>query len=595
MPKKAKTTKKNELKQKQSQKQIVNVNINQTKPTTKRKPRENNKPPQRPIVYQYWEPSIGKPSDNLFYNRPPQVVQVIPAMGGETSSLLPPNNTNIENILKAMKDKTEKIMKPSKKLVDSGTQDIFNMEPKKKLEFKPDQIITAPRGIKIQVPKPPPFKLTGEIFQRKNTDMQTEAPRRRPLTDSGSSTLYTQEPKQRKKLTDTGSNDVFNIPSETRDYKSILNAANKEMQVLVKKVEKLSKKKETKPMETQTEIRPITSIETQTTIPKERKLVFNQKKIEKKKQLDKFKDLIPGNLLTSSRKTTNFINVQNAQPFVKKENSNLEKEVLKEKAKSILSVSSTMPAVFKPYPKTKPHTPSLIKRNKKEPIDFKTQSLLNATDINVSEKKKDPLTRFTKISNMLDKSSKSDKNMNDILQGLQMQNRIPDFIKKDTGGILQAPQKQEKSALKIQKVIRGNKTRKEIKDATFELTKPVELFGGTKLGTIFHPEASAPPQPIYGKVIDKSINDNFTNFKKIYDSPPKSYDEVKEAKKQMNIYKQNINRIKKRKGKSILSPDQVQLKEDTLNEIKKLQKTYDKVYKDFYKSQQPKRGRKAKA
>ena len=44
MPKKSKTSK-NEIKQKQSQKQIVNVNINQTKKvTTKRKPREQNKP-----------------------------------------------------------------------------------------------------------------------------------------------------------------------------------------------------------------------------------------------------------------------------------------------------------------------------------------------------------------------------------------------------------------------------------------------------------------------------------------------------------------------------------------------------------------------
>ena len=312
--------------------------------------------------------------------------------------------------------------------------------------------------------------------------------------------------------------------------------------------------------------------------------------------MDKYKDLIPGNLLINSRrKSTNFINVQNARPFVKKENSNLEKEVLKEKAKSILSVSSTMPAVFKPYPKTKPHTPSLIKRNKKEPIEFKAKSLLNVSDLNVSEKKKDPLTRFTKISNMLDKSSKSDKNMNDILQGLQMQNKIPDFIKKDTGGILQTPQKQEKSALKIQKVIRGNKARKEIKDAAVELNKPVELFGGTRSGTNFNPKASAPPQPLFGKAVDNTINENFNKFKNIYDKAPKSYDEIKEAKKQMNIYKQNINRIKKRNGKSILSPDQVQLKEDTLNEIKKLQKTYDKVYKDFYKSQQPKRGRKPKA
>ncbi len=29
--------------------------------------------------------------------------------------------------------------------------------------------------------------------------------------------------------------------------------------------------------------------------------------------------------------------------------------------------------------------------------------------------------------------------MNDILQGIQMQNKIPDFIKKDTGGVLQIP------------------------------------------------------------------------------------------------------------------------------------------------------------
>ena len=226
MPKKAKPIKKNEIKQKQTQKQIVNVNINQSKTTKKRKPRENNKPPQRPIIYQYGEPSLGRPSDNLYYARPPQIAQIIPAMGGETSSLLPPNNTSIENILKSMKDKTDRIMRPTKKLVDSGTQEIFNMEQKKKLELKQEQLITAPRGSKLQIParREPPFKLTGEIVQRKNTDMQTEAPKR-------------------KKLTDTGSNEVFNIPSETRDYKSILNAANKEMKVLVKRVGKLSTKK----------------------------------------------------------------------------------------------------------------------------------------------------------------------------------------------------------------------------------------------------------------------------------------------------------------------------------------------------------------
>ena len=37
------------------------------------------------------------------------------------------------------------------------------------------------------------------------------------------------------------------------------------------------------------------------------------------------------------------------------------------------------------------------------------------------------------------------------------------------------------------------------------------------------------------------------------------------------------------------------MEKDVLDEIAKMQKTYDKVYKDFYKTQQPKRGRKAKA
>ena len=63
------------------------------------------------------------------------------------------------------------------------------MEPKKKLEIKPEQLITAPRGSKIQIPKQPPLKLTGEIVQRKNTEMQTE--QRKPLSDSGMLVLLT--------------------------------------------------------------------------------------------------------------------------------------------------------------------------------------------------------------------------------------------------------------------------------------------------------------------------------------------------------------------------------------------------------------------
>jgi hypothetical protein len=214
MPKKSKTSK-NDIKQKQTQKQIVNVNINQTKKTTtKRKPREN-KPPQKQVIYQYGEPSVGRPSDNLLYNRPPVIAQVIPAMGGDTNALMPPNNTSIETILKAMKDKTDRIMRPTKKLVDSGTQEIFNMEPKKKFEYKPDTLTTiAPRGTKILLPKQP-FKLTGEIVQRKNTDMQTEAPQRRPLSDLGSSTLHIQEPKQRKPLSDTGTKTIYTKEPKT--------------------------------------------------------------------------------------------------------------------------------------------------------------------------------------------------------------------------------------------------------------------------------------------------------------------------------------------------------------------------------------------
>ncbi len=78
-------------------------------------------------------------------------------MGSETSSLLPPNNTSIENILKAMKEKTDKTMRPAKNLVDSGSQEIFNMEPKKRLEIRPEQLITAPRGTKVQMPKTTTF------------------------------------------------------------------------------------------------------------------------------------------------------------------------------------------------------------------------------------------------------------------------------------------------------------------------------------------------------------------------------------------------------------------------------------------------------
>lgn len=636
MPKKSKTSK-NDIKQKQTQKQIVNVNINQTKKTTtKRKPREQNKPPQKQILYQYGSPLVGRPGDNLYYNSPPTVAQIIPAMGGETSSLIPPNNTSIENVLKSIKEKTDKIMRPQKKLIDSGTQEIFNMEPKKKLEIKPEQLITAPRGSKIQIPKQPPFKLTGEIVQRKNTDMQTV-------------------PKQRKILTDSGTNELFNIPSETRDYKTILNAANKEMKSLVKKVEKLSKKKETKPIETQTEpnIKAVSSvatempkiqtssINTQTTTQKEKKLIFNPKKIEKQKQLKKYKDLIPGNLLTSSRKVTNFMNVKdNFQPFLKSEKDKLLKEEKKQKVPAILAAAATMPPAFKPYSKIKPHIPSLIRRKQKEV--FEPKSLLNVADLNTTNINNVPLKYFTKMTDIFNTATKSDKNMNKFFPELEdfkkedkSANVIKSFIKNnikrkkdlkeskaenkmikslaDTFDVSQYKMKPEYNKRK-EKVIKKDQQKDLFKQATksdknmndilqeiknltqpVELTQPIELFGGTRSGTAIHQEPTAPPQPLFGKDIDKTINDNFDKIKAIYKKEPKSYAEVIQANKDINVYKQNINRIKKRNGKSILSSDQIQLKEETLKEIKKLKDTYNKIYKEFYKTQQPKKGRKAKA
>ena len=584
MPKKGKS----DIKQKQTQKQIVNVNINQSK-TTKRKTRTTKpKAPQTPLIYTYGSPSLGKPSDNLYYSRPPVIAQIIPAMGGDSSSILPPNNTSIENILQSIKNKTDKLMKPSKKLIDSGTQEIFNMEPKKKLNIlAPEPLITVPRGIKPHLPNITPFKLTGEIVQRKHTDMQTDIPKRRPLTDTGSNEVLSVVPRKRRPLTDTGSNEVFNIPSETRDYKSVLNVANQEMKSLVKKVEKLSKKKETKPLavpkDTQTETPPIKTVssiatgvnitkpishaDTQTSIPKQKKLIFNPKKIETRKQLLKYKDLVPQNLITTSRKTTNYMNVQTAQPFVRSEKDKDLKDELKQKAHSMLSVSATMPQAFKPYP-------SLIQRKKKEPTVFEVKSLSNVADFNAT-KSKDALQQFTKINNMFNAATKSDKNMNDILQGVQMQNKVPDFIKKDTGGILETPQKQDKAANKIKKFIIKNYERKQ-ENIVQEIAqiKPSELFGGTRSGAPIHGEAEL---RLTGKAIDLSIRDNFDKIRKIYDTQPKSYEDVKIAKKEIDKYKQNVQRIRKR-TESKLTPDQMALKKDTIKEINDLQKKYKQIY-----------------
>ena len=42
------------------------------------------------------------------------------------------------------------------------------MEPKKKLELKPEQLITAPRGSKIQIPKQQPLQKKILICKQKH-------------------------------------------------------------------------------------------------------------------------------------------------------------------------------------------------------------------------------------------------------------------------------------------------------------------------------------------------------------------------------------------------------------------------------------------
>jgi hypothetical protein len=484
MPKKSKTSK-NDIKQKQTQKQIVNVNINQTKKTTtKRKPRENNKPPQKQIIYQHGEPSLGRPSDNLLYNRPPVIAQVIPAMGGDTNALMPPNNTSIETILKTMKDKTDRIMRPTKKLVDSGTQEIFNMEPKKKFELKPETLTTtAPRGTKILMPKQP-FKLTGEIVQRKNTDMQTEAPKRKTLTDSGSSTLYTQEPK-------TVSSVSTEVNVKTPNFKEMIDASKK-----IKAA------------------------------------------VKSKLYSDNLKEYIP--------------KIKAGEKIL----SAIQSKQYSDRIKQYKAVNNVLGPIIK---QSRVRNKYITKRDKY--LDKKEENKLNTLEAQTDY-----------IENVVKKAD-------DIMKKKETDKMIQNSIKNN-------------AALNLQRVIRGHKSRKDTEN---EKMKPVELFGGTRAGTDIHPEPTAPPQPLFGQNLKITMRKNYDEIKKILDIEPKSYQEVLDAKKKINVYKQNIKRIKIRKNaKSILSDEEMALKKDVLDEIKQMQQTYDKIYKEFYKTQQPKRGRKAK-
>ena len=136
---------------------------------------------------------------------------------------------------------------------------------------------------------------------------------------------------------------------------------------------------------------------------------------------------------------------------------NLLKEELKKKVPPILAAGATMPPAFKPYPKIKPHIPSLIEGNKKY---FKNKSLLDISAINTLEHQ-DPLKQYYKKHTMFQEASKSDKKMNDIFPGLER------F------------KKEEKSANIIKSFIKNNRERKKQVKEFKEENKIIKTLANT--------------------------------------------------------------------------------------------------------------------
>jgi hypothetical protein len=294
------------------------------------------------------------------------------------------------------------------------------MEPKKKLELKQEQLITAPRGNKLQIParREPPFKLTGEIVQRKNTDMQTEAPKRKPLSDSITSTLYTQEPKIK-----TVSNVSTEANIKTPTFKEMIDASKKikaaaksklnskyynEVIPEIRAVDKLGSVMQSKVYSDQ--LKNYKAVKTLEPLLKAKRI--RNKYLEKVDKKEKSKL----NLLEEQTKYVENVLKQVDEKQKQKETDKLIKKSIDSNA------AKTLQKVIRGH--------SIRKKIEKEKL---IKPLSKVLDINVSKPVNNSL-------NILQKASKSDKNMNDILQGLQMQNKIPDFIKKDTGGILQTPQ-----------------------------------------------------------------------------------------------------------------------------------------------------------
>ena len=364
------------IKQKQTQKQIVNVNINQPE-KKKRKPR-TKKTSSTPVIYtsndvlKYGQSSLGKPSDSLYYSRPPIVAQAIPAMAGESNILLPPNDTNIERVLQEMKIKTEKLIKPIKKMTDSSTQEILNIEPTTKLELKPEQLSVISSSNKIRIPRKKPFTLTGEIVQRKHTDMQTDAPK--------------------INLTDTGSTEVFTIPSKIDDYKKVLTKANKDMESIIKT---LSKKNKKSTMETQTEPKSVSSVATET-------MVIGPTHEEKKKAADK---------INAAASRAIMQNVVREQLAVNKLSSVMASKLNSEKLKTVLAGKTLVNAAKR----TRIQKKYNIKRDQKEESTFnKLEGQLN----NVEEILK-VVRQHTKLKPLIKVSDLPQKTFNVLSESIK--------------------------------------------------------------------------------------------------------------------------------------------------------------------------------
>ncbi len=86
-----------------------------------------------------------------------------------------------------------------------------------------------------------------------------------------------------------------------------------------------------------------------------------------------------------------------------------------------------MPPAFTPYSMKKPW--NRFNKKNKEPKTFKCKSLLNVADFSTQSNKNES-TKFVKKLNMFNDASKEDKTMSDIIQGLQLKDKIPGFRKK---------------------------------------------------------------------------------------------------------------------------------------------------------------------